>query len=65
MTAGEASADTSVIRPIDQELGAEEAILSRAARRLARTSVMVIGDLMLDRYVYGTVDRVSPEAPVP
>ncbi len=27
--------------------------------------VLVVGDLMLDRYVYGTVDRVSPEAPVP
>jgi D-beta-D-heptose 7-phosphate kinase/D-beta-D-heptose 1-phosphate adenosyltransferase len=27
--------------------------------------VLVIGDLMLDRYVSGTVDRVSPEAPVP
>jgi D-beta-D-heptose 7-phosphate kinase/D-beta-D-heptose 1-phosphate adenosyltransferase len=28
-------------------------------------NVLVIGDLMLDRYVSGTVDRVSPEAPVP
>ena len=27
-------------------------------------SVFVIGDLMLDRYVYGTIDRISPEAPV-
>jgi D-beta-D-heptose 7-phosphate kinase/D-beta-D-heptose 1-phosphate adenosyltransferase len=27
--------------------------------------VLVVGDLMLDRYVIGTVDRVSPEAPVP
>jgi rfaE bifunctional protein kinase chain/domain len=27
--------------------------------------VLVVGDLMLDRYVLGTVDRVSPEAPVP
>ena len=26
---------------------------------------MVIGDVMLDRYVYGTVDRISPEAPIP
>ncbi|MBK9981503.1 MAG: carbohydrate kinase [Saprospiraceae bacterium] len=25
----------------------------------------VIGDAMLDRYIYGTVDRISPEAPVP
>lgn len=27
--------------------------------------VLVVGDLMLDRYVWGRVDRVSPEAPVP
>lgn len=39
--------------------------LVAAVRRLARTSVMVIGDVMLDRTVYGTVERISPEAPVP
>ncbi len=39
--------------------------LANAVRRLARTSVMVIGDVMLDRYVYGPVHRISPEAPVP
>ncbi len=33
--------------------------------RLARARVLVLGDVMLDRYVYGTVDRMSPEAPVP
>ena len=27
--------------------------------------VLVLGDVMLDEYVYGEVDRVSPEAPVP
>ena len=27
--------------------------------------ILVVGDLMLDRYVYGTVNRMSPEAPVP
>ncbi len=36
-----------------------------AVKRLARTSVMVIGDVMLDRFVYGPVHRISPEAPVP
>ena len=39
--------------------------LAAAVRRLARTSVLVVGDAMLDRYVYGTVNRVSPEAPIP
>ena len=27
-------------------------------------SVLCVGDVMLDRYVYGEVSRVSPEAPV-
>jgi len=27
--------------------------------------ILIIGDLMLDRYVEGTVNRISPEAPVP
>ncbi len=27
--------------------------------------IAVVGDIMLDRYFWGTVDRVSPEAPVP
>ena len=33
--------------------------------RLRRARVLVLGDVMLDRYVYGVVDRMSPEAPVP
>jgi D-beta-D-heptose 7-phosphate kinase/D-beta-D-heptose 1-phosphate adenosyltransferase len=39
--------------------------LADAIRLLGRTSVLVVGDVMLDRYVYGTVERISPEAPVP
>ena len=27
--------------------------------------ILVVGDLMLDRYIWGDVDRISPEAPVP
>ncbi|MCD8498028.1 MAG: D-glycero-beta-D-manno-heptose-7-phosphate kinase [Alphaproteobacteria bacterium] len=27
--------------------------------------VLVIGDVMLDRFIYGSVDRISPESPVP
>ncbi len=33
--------------------------------RLGRARVLVLGDVMLDRYVYGSVERMSPEAPVP
>jgi len=32
---------------------------------ITRARVLVVGDLMLDRYISGVVDRVSPEAPVP
>ncbi len=39
--------------------------LAEAVRALKRASVLVAGDAMLDRYVYGRVERVSPEAPVP
>ncbi len=33
--------------------------------RFSRVRVLVIGDLMLDRYIWGQVNRISPEAPVP
>jgi D-beta-D-heptose 7-phosphate kinase/D-beta-D-heptose 1-phosphate adenosyltransferase len=29
------------------------------------TSVLVVGDVMLDRYLFGGTERISPEAPVP
>jgi rfaE bifunctional protein kinase chain/domain len=32
---------------------------------LARCRVLVVGDAMLDRYWFGDVERISPEAPVP
>ena len=33
--------------------------------RMANRRVVVIGDVMLDRYLIGDTDRLSPEAPVP
>ncbi len=33
--------------------------------RVAATRVLVVGDVMLDRYWFGDVERISPEAPVP
>ena len=39
--------------------------LQAALERLARPRVLVIGDLILDRYVSGDVERISPEAPIP
>lgn len=34
-------------------------------KRLRRARVLVVGDVMLDRYWFGEVSRISPEAPVP
>ena len=33
--------------------------------RIAGARVLCVGDAMLDRFVYGAVDRISPEAPIP
>jgi D-glycero-beta-D-manno-heptose-7-phosphate kinase len=38
---------------------------ARVAARFARARVLVVGDVMLDRYWFGNVARISPEAPVP
>lgn len=35
------------------------------AERARGTRILVIGDVMLDRYWFGEVERISPEAPVP
>jgi D-beta-D-heptose 7-phosphate kinase/D-beta-D-heptose 1-phosphate adenosyltransferase len=40
-------------------------ILSLIESGFQTIRVLVIGDVMLDRYVWGSVDRISPEAPVP
>jgi D-beta-D-heptose 7-phosphate kinase/D-beta-D-heptose 1-phosphate adenosyltransferase len=43
------------------DLSALRAVVARFAGR----RILVLGDLMLDRYLWGRVDRISPEAPVP
>ena len=39
--------------------------LRRLIRGFSGVRVLVVGDLMLDRFVWGRVRRISPEAPVP
>ncbi|MBM4311763.1 MAG: D-glycero-beta-D-manno-heptose-7-phosphate kinase [Deltaproteobacteria bacterium] len=39
--------------------------LDELLEKFSRARIMVVGDLMLDEYVRGVVDRVSPEAPIP
>ncbi|HEX8984900.1 MAG TPA: hypothetical protein VF767_05710, partial [Bryobacteraceae bacterium] len=34
-------------------------------KRFAGKRILVIGDLMLDHFIWGRVSRISPEAPVP
>ena len=39
--------------------------ITQLAQKLSGRRIMVIGDVMLDRYLSGEVNRISPEAPVP
>lgn len=41
------------------------AVVDEVRRRFAGRRVVVVGDVMLDRYLWGNVERISPEAPVP
>jgi len=39
--------------------------LLQCLRKIEGVKVLVVGDIILDRYIWGKVDRISPEAPVP
>lgn len=39
--------------------------LLETLERLTSVKALVVGDLVLDRYIWGKVERISPEAPVP
>ncbi len=39
--------------------------VKRIIERFSQVKVLIIGDVMLDAYIWGEVERVSPEAPVP
>jgi D-glycero-beta-D-manno-heptose-7-phosphate kinase len=39
--------------------------MDQIRRKLQSARVLIVGDAMLDRYLFGSVDRISPEAPVP
>ena len=39
--------------------------LQQLLTRLSGARIVCVGDLMVDRFVYGEVTRVSPEAPIP
>ena len=50
---------------IPSRLLAAEDYLANPAPRLDHVRMLVVGDVMLDRYWFGDVSRISPEAPVP
>ena len=39
--------------------------IKNAFKRFENLKVLIIGDVMIDAYIWGTVERISPEAPVP
>jgi len=39
--------------------------ITRKFREFNQKNILIIGDIMLDAYLIGTVDRISPEAPIP
>lgn len=41
------------------------AVFSQLIDKFEKKSALVIGDVMLDEFIHGTVDRISPESPVP
>lgn len=56
-TSSSSSAPAAAARDMSDELDVIE--------RFPQGRVVCLGDIMLDRYVYGRVDRISPEAPIP
>ncbi|MCX7424254.1 MAG: D-glycero-beta-D-manno-heptose-7-phosphate kinase, partial [Planctomycetia bacterium] len=41
------------------------ALLTDLLTQSRRPRILVLGDVMLDRYLWGDVGRISPEAPIP
>lgn len=62
MTRDHNGSDTA-IREADYD--AASSALCQVFAKAGKTRVLVVGDLMLDEFVFGAVQRISPEAPVP
>jgi D-beta-D-heptose 7-phosphate kinase / D-beta-D-heptose 1-phosphate adenosyltransferase len=46
-------------------IGEFHSVLSLLEGGFSKLKILVVGDIMLDRYIHGEVERISPEAPVP
>ncbi len=53
------------VSPPDSLASAAAPSLKKAIDRLSRGAVLVVGDVILDRWVHGKVERITPDAPVP
>jgi D-beta-D-heptose 7-phosphate kinase/D-beta-D-heptose 1-phosphate adenosyltransferase len=53
----------SATREADYQLA--DAALQQIVARRAGVRILAVGDVMLDEFVFGSVQRISPEAPVP
>jgi D-beta-D-heptose 7-phosphate kinase/D-beta-D-heptose 1-phosphate adenosyltransferase len=40
-------------------------MLTKILNRFSKVKILVVGDIMIDRFIWGKVSRISPEAPVP
>ncbi len=47
-----------------KKLTAKKALLTHIDK-FSQARIMVIGDIMIDHFIWGSVNRISPEAPVP
>ncbi len=43
----------------------ETDILRRAVRDFEKSRILILGDIIIDHFIWGNVERISPEAPVP
>src|ERR1700730_12354004 len=61
------SASSMVPTGIDDGIGSLDLMyaLDERVRLESAQTIVCIGDLMLDDFVYGDISRISPEAPVP
>ena len=50
---------------MNKKAGSSRPLLREVVKRFAGMRILVIGDVMVDRYFSGNVKRISPEAPVP
>jgi D-beta-D-heptose 7-phosphate kinase/D-beta-D-heptose 1-phosphate adenosyltransferase len=50
---------------VTQQLVSSETLALAPPRGFSEATILVLGDLMVDRYIDGEVHRISPEAPVP